>query len=166
MTTPPSAPESLLEEHDTTTLKLIKNASNFVRRAASTSVDFRLKSPAFPFRHSLDKFEEIRPRVPWAWRSFWVILNAACVFAANPNSLNSFIVKIQLSHHCAGSVEAAGIDGISVVLARNRYSSGFQIFNWMVRSTMAKFKLEGLPSNRMTKQLVTKTNAKDRSLSD
>lgn len=91
-----------------------------------------------------------------------MILNAHRVGFWDSDSFDSIVIQIDLVDDRSCPLKALRINGISVILARNRYCPVIEILHRVVRASVAKFELKSLASDCLTQDLITQTDAKDR----
>jgi len=111
-------------------------------------------------RNQLSELCKQGRRVVRTRRCFGVILHAKNRFCLVSQSFHCLVVQIDAVN---GNVrwQRFGINGKSVILGCDLDFAGFQIFHGLIAATVSEFQLERFATERLAKDLVSKTNSKN-----
>ena len=114
--------------------------------------------------HHLHKFTKEILSVVGPRRGLWVILNGKNGKVLMPHSFDRSVIEVHLCDFDLIGIERVGIDRESMVLGRDHYPTGLEVFDRLIGSPMAKFQFECPSAKGQAQKLVAQADAKDRFL--
>ena len=97
----------------------------------------------------------------WSWARFRVELNCSYLETLVLEACECLIVEVDVRGLTTGSLDPIHIDTESVVLAGDLNTASLQVTYWVVRTPMAKAKLECVCTESPTKELMPKADTHD-----
>ena len=128
-------------------------------------MDWRLGFPSLVFlEHGLECVEQVSTIV-WAGGSFRVVLNAKCGDFKMPYAGDGVIVQVAMGDFQAGW-HGRFFDGEAMVLGSDFDATGIAMKDRLVCAAVPEFEFEGLCAAREGEELVSQTDAEDRSFAE